>query len=235
MEGLILGSIAYKENSKIIYLLTQEGKDSLLIRGAKKIAKAEVANAQILNLVSYEKRNKEGLNSPSLFEVSNYYNDIKNDPLKFTVASAIIELINNHISVFEDSKNLYNLLIMFLDNLSSRDDCLLLYLQMKFKLLYFLGINPNFRHCIHCGTSSNLVGLSLHTGSIECVNHQSEDNIGMTATKILYLIYTDKKFEVRIEDQETIKYLFNLVQKYYEYHFEITLKSDIMLEKLLSI
>ena len=86
--------------------------------------------------------------------------------------------------------------------------------------------------CCHCGNTNELAGLSISHGSMECVNHSSDDNIGMTATKIINLLYFDKSFEIKVEEDEAIDIVSKIIDSYYEKHQYYGLKSKIMLEKL---
>jgi recombinational DNA repair protein (RecF pathway) len=99
-------------------------------------------------------------------------------------------------------------------------------------MLFFLGIQPQFKLCCHCGNQTELVGLSISHGSMECVNHTSTDNIGLSATKIINLLYNDKTLDIKIEDESVVDELSNIIDLYYEKHQYYGLKSKIMLEKL---
>ena len=39
---------------------------------------------------------------------------------------------------------------------------------------------------------------------MECINHESSDNIGLTATKIINLLYNDKTLNITIDDETVI-------------------------------
>ena len=99
-------------------------------------------------------------------------------------------------------------------------------------MLYFLGIQPQFKMCCHCGNINELVGLSITNGAMECINHTSSDNIGITATKIINLLYNDKTLDIKIEDSSVVDELSMIIDTYYEKHQYYGLKSKVMLEKL---
>ena len=52
-EGIILKATEFKESSKILHLLTIEGKKSVLLKGAKKINNKYRYMAYPLNYISY--------------------------------------------------------------------------------------------------------------------------------------------------------------------------------------
>jgi DNA repair protein RecO len=132
----------------------------------------------------------------------------------------------------ENSNVLYKLLSEFLNKLIIRDDLKVLLLEFRIKMLYFLGIQPQFKMCCHCGDTNELVGLSITNGAMECINHTSSDNIGLTATKIINLLYNDKTLDIQIEDQSVVDLLSGIIDTYYEKHQYYGLKSKVMLEKL---
>ena len=64
-EGVVIASIDYKEKSKIVYLYTPYGMDSILVRGAKKYNQSVLDFTTTLNEVKYIKTNSK---LPSLME-----------------------------------------------------------------------------------------------------------------------------------------------------------------------
>ena len=222
-QGIVLNSIDYKEN---------HGKESFLVMRAKRIKEGLLYDTQSLTMIEYEVDEKNSLAKAKNIEVLNYYNDIKNDLKKYTVASYALELIYRMVEVDEHSIVLYKLLSEFLNKLVIRDDLKVLLLEFRIKMLYFLGIQPQFKMCCHCGNTNELVGLSILYGSMECVNHTSPDNIGLTATKIINLLYNDKTLDIKIEDDSVVNELSMIIDKYYEKHQYYGLKSKTMLEKL---
>lgn len=231
-QGIILNSIDYKENHKILYVLTTDGKESFLVMRAKRIKEGLLNDTQNLTMIEFETDDKNSLSKAKNIDVINYYQPIKNDLKKYTVASYAIELIYRMVESNEHSNVLYKLLIEFLNKLVERNDERVLLLEFRIKMLFFLGIQPQFKMCCHCGNTNALVGLSISYGSMECVNHQSTDNIGLTATKIINLLYNDKTLDIKIDDINVVDELSKIIDEYYEKHQYYGLKSKIMLEKL---
>ena len=231
-QGIILNSIDYKENHKIVYVLTIDGRVSALIPRAKRIKEGLIADTENLTLVEFEIEDKDKLGKAKGIEALDRYNDIKNDLRKYTVASYALELIYRMVNPDFNSIVLYKLFLEFLNQLKKRDDLKVLLLQFRIKMLYFLGIQPNFKECIHCGMTKDLVGLSLDFGAMECVSHQSENNIGIDSTNIIKLLYLDKTFAIKLDDIDVISYLSNIIDEYYEKHQYYGLKSVKMLKEL---
>ena len=229
--GITLNSIDYKENHKILYLLTETGKESFMVSRAKRIKEGLLSDTQNLTLISFEV-GEGSLPKAKNIDVLNYYNEIKNDLKKMTAASYATELIYRMVDGSEHLDIMYKLLISFLDELTKRNDIKVLLLQFRIKMLYFLGIQPQFKMCCHCGNTTELVGLSISHGAMECVNHTSSDNIGITATKIINLLYHDKTLDIKLDDDMAVDTISKIIDSYYEKHGYYGLKSKVMLEKL---
>ena len=230
--GIILNSIDYKENHKISYVLTESGKISVLIPRAKRYKEGLIADTQSLNLVEFEIDEPKSLSKAKNINVIDYFNEIKNDLKRYSVASYALELIYRMIEDDINPSLLFKLLNEFLKELKVRDNIKLLLLQFRIKMLYFLGIQPNFKECIHCGKKEELAGLSIKYGAMECVSHISGGNIGMNATNIIKLLYLDKTLQIKINDENVIDYISNIIDTYYESHQYYGLKSIKMLKEL---
>ena len=229
-KGIILSTMDYQENHKIIYLLTPNGKVNLLAQRSKNIKK-NVNDTQNLTKVSFVSKEKNLAKAQSL-EAIDYYFEIKNDIKRFAIASYVLELIFRYVNTDIESNRLYLMIESFLEQLKVRNDLKNLLLQFRIKMLFFLGIQPDFRLCVHCGRKDRLVGLSITSYGMECENHQSRDNIGPTATEIIRRLYLDKSFLVMIEEKQVLDYLSELIDQYYEKHFREVLKSIKMLKDL---
>ena len=75
-KGIILSTMDYQENHKIIYLLTPNGKVNLLAQRSKNIKK-NVNDTQNLTKVSFVSKEKNLAKAQSL-EAIDYYFEIKN-------------------------------------------------------------------------------------------------------------------------------------------------------------
>jgi len=231
-EGIILNAIDYQENHKIIYVLTKDGKTSFLVPRAKRIKGSLINETQSFNLIKYETTNSTNLAKIKQIEVVDYFFDIKNDVNRSMIASYACEMIYKYVSSLDNSEMLYNLFKAFLCHLSTTTNIKSLLLEFRIKMLYFLGINPVFTNCVICGTNKNLIGLSIRSGGYQCEAHKTEDNIGPYSSKIIYLLYHDKSLDITIDDEETLMYLSEVVNNYYQKHFDEELKGDKALKNL---
>lgn len=229
-EGIILNSIIYQENSKILYILSSDGIDSVLVRGAKKYKSGHINSTQVLTKVEYITTEKKLPVAVDLTVLDNYL-IIKNDLKKMTLAEFILEMLYRSTLDNIDFGLLYKMIDYLLNEIINRTDLKLLLLQFQIKMLYFLGIMPNYRECIHCGTTNNLSGISIKHGSVECLIHESKDNIGVVKSKIIYHLYKDI-FKITDLDNIVVDEILHDIDDFYQYHYFITFKSKVMINKI---
>ena len=105
-EGIILKSIDYKDYSKLIYIIDNDGIKTLLVKGAKKPNSKNFAYSQPLTKISYDIIETKTFDILTTGLIINNYSQIKEDFEKTKFAYKIIELVyqfTNHI----DEKNYY--------------------------------------------------------------------------------------------------------------------------------
>ena len=106
-EGLIIRLIDYKENAVIATVLTKEGKESIIIRGAKKMVTTTHRLASLLTLISYTKTSTTPLATLIEGVVINNYTTIKSDLIKYNTVLVMLEKLNffldeiNTISIYD--------------------------------------------------------------------------------------------------------------------------------------
>ena len=70
-QGIILNSIDYKENHKILYVLTDSGKESFLVMRAKRIKEGLLNDTQSLTVIDFEIDEKNSLSKAKNIDVIN--------------------------------------------------------------------------------------------------------------------------------------------------------------------
>ena len=97
-KGVVLKTIDYQENSKIIYILTNSGIKSAIVRSAKNLKSHTYSYAQPLVKIEFELKKGRYIGA---FKILNNFNDIKLNFNKLTNALKIIEIcydLGDHIS-----------------------------------------------------------------------------------------------------------------------------------------
>jgi len=215
-QGIVISSIDYKEKSKIVYLYTPSGHQSIRCPEGKSIKKGMLGFTTTLNVVSFIKSTGE---FPSVIE----YN-LVTDYLCLTESIKKLEAVEVFINVVKqipddtDHRRCYDFVVKTLDDLkntANTDKVLALFL---IKMLYAFGINPELKKCVRCG-NANIVGFSIESGGALCANHSKPDS-NLAIWKEYYFekknidSYTDTDFEL----------LLNSVYSFYMYHTGINLR-----------
>src|SRR5574344_1079488 len=153
VRGIIIKEVQYKDNDKIITILTDTlGKIPCIAKGAKKTNSPILANCQYLvynEFVLYRNKNFYYINSASIIDT--FYN-LKVDLDKLQV---IFELTKILQSVTDENQDTTNILKLFLNTLYIIDklkkDNDFIVATFKIKLFCLLGFTPNIKECGECG------------------------------------------------------------------------------------
>ena len=236
VEGLIIKETPYGESSKIINIITKEhGIIGVMCKGAKSMKSKLRASTMKLTYGMfniYYKENK--LSLLSSVDIINPFVNIKNDILKISYASYLLELTtqvlkqSNDINIYED---LINALIKIDDNL----DPLIITNIIEVKYLDYLGVGLNLESCNLCNKKNNIVTLSLERGGLICKDcYNGEELLDLRIIKLLNMYYL-----IDIKSISTLKIDYKLVDQinrflscYYEDYTGLYLKSKDFLKKL---
>ena len=220
-QGIVLKTIDYQENSKIIYLLTNNGIKSAVVRGAKNLKSHTYSYAQPLVKIEFELKKDRFIGA---FKIIDNYNNIKLNYDKLTHALKIIEIcytLGEHIT---DSKLFFNFTSQILDLINNKDNNFDIYeLIFKIKTLYLLGVAPVFSKCVICDSKEDLFGFSFNNGGMKCSNCiKSEDFIypkeTITEIKNIYLIKLNE-LNLLINDNK-LKYNYEKINRFLELYYE---------------
>lgn len=219
IEGIVLKKINYKEHSKIIYVYTDNGLVSVLVHGSNKISSPYLKLGELLSKVKIQASGKN-LKTLRDGELLNDFRNIKKDILKYTYSTHILEIIYYFATHEHDHLKLYNFLLKILDKIDEETDYIPYINMLELKLLYLLGVNPEFKECVICKRTDGL-NFSVKSGGMTCAEHFDGGTIYDTKTinVLQQLYYYDLQNPEKINiSQENIKNLRLLIDRYYEYH-----------------
>lgn len=233
VEGIILKKIAYKESSEIIYLYTNMGLLSVLVHGSKKIKSPYLNLTRISNVVKLFVSGKE-LKTLRDGEVKLTFSKLVTDLEKYTYVSHIFEMVYYFSTHDHDHDKLYNFLIKILQKIEKNFEYIPYVYMLELKLLYLLGVNPNFKACNICRKENDLV-FSVVEGSAFCLEHAPTayyQNQVLQIIKFLYYYDLSKDLLPKMEI-ETLKEVRFLLDNFYEYHLNYRSKTRKMLKGLI--
>ena len=190
-EAIVLKSLDYKDNSKILYLYTENGLKSIIAHGVKKMNNINRFLSQNGNLikVSYSKGSFPSLKEGELL---NDFPEIKKDILAYTYLNHIMELVNNTISEDSDHSKMFSFLKRMFSLFNESHDPEILSFIFELKLLYFLGYGLNFKQCNICNRKESLV-FNIDNGGLICKEHLTmnqkyyEKDIFLLLSKMYYI------------------------------------------------
>ena len=159
VKGIVIREVAYKENDKIITILTDTlGKVSAVAKGSKKTNSPFLASSQYLvysEFVLYQNKSFYYVNSASV--INTFYN-LRIDFDKLQIVFDLTKILN---SVTDENQDLTKILQLFLNTIYMLDKSLkdnkLIIGAFKIKLFTLLGFTPRVDSCNEC--NENLLQL----------------------------------------------------------------------------
>lgn len=207
-KGIVLKTIDYQENSKIIYIMTETGLKSAIVRGAKKLKSKTFSYAQPITFIEFNIQKERYIDACN---VINYFNNNKLDYKRIESCLKITEisyLLGNHIT---DYQIFFSFLVEILELINNDEKNYLFYeLVFRTKTLYLLGVAPVLNKCVCCGKKENIVGFSFNNGGMKCKKCITNDDFiypkdTIETIRIMYL----KKLNVLIELVQSNQISFN--------------------------
>ena len=216
MEGIIYRIADYKETSKILTILTPNGIETVIARGCKKMNSNLLFLCQTYNRISYVRSEK------SMYSLIEGNIIDSNDSIKLDFKkNQVLSLIFKHISLINDfNETFYMFILKAMEALKFVDEKSL-YMMFKTKLLYFLGINPQFQ--CGCGDKESLINFDIHNGLALCNRCTSINKTNLV--RIIYNMYYDKKFSIVLDKKEYAE-AFDFITEYYYIHLNVKIKDE---------
>lgn len=152
-KGIVIKEVPYKDNDKIITILTDNlGKISCIAKGSKKTNSPLLASSQFLvysEFVLYKGAKFYHVNSANII---NMFYDLRVDFDKLDIVFSLTKIISNVTDEYQDTSDI---LILFLNTIyliqeGSKDKRLVITV-FKIRLFCILGFTPNIQKCSCCG------------------------------------------------------------------------------------
>lgn len=230
-EGIVLKVVDYKEQAVICDVITKNGKNSYIIRGAKKLSGGTRLLAEPLTKISFMATSTDGLNTLTEGSIIDSYLTIKQDINKMICFYPILEKIIIFSEQVTNSETLYFFFLDILELLKQDIDCSVILALFEVKLTYLLGIAPELKHCINCGSKVSDGVFSIYDGGIRCTkcNYDNIYDLNNEETKTIELLMyiklnkIDASF-VNIVKKDVDKIL-SIMDLYYQKHLDFESKA----------
>ena len=227
VNALMLRAVDYKENDKILTLLTAErGKISAGIKGVKKAAAKLKFAAQPFCFAEYvlsQRGDKYTVINAS--ECESFY-DLRTDINKFYAASAAIEAANALTYEGDECRTVFYECVKSLSEMCGGNESQALIRFLLFALRES-GYGINAENCAQCGAplaGQNKLRFDMDAGSFTC----GECGDGLGASRVTYNVI--RKLEGKTYEEEYItadgeKRALRLIREYVSYKLNIAFKS----------
>ena len=141
IEGFVIDEKSYKETSKILNIITNEGlKIGVISKGCKKIKSNLRSASQKFTFANFVISYKEnGLSTLISADIINPFLNIKKDIEKISYVNFISDLTNQVIKQ-SNNKNIYDILISSILKIEEGYDPVIISNILEIKYLDFLGI-----------------------------------------------------------------------------------------------
>ncbi len=199
VKGIVIKETQYKDNDKIITILTDKlGKVSCIAKGAKRTNSPILACSQYLvysEFILYKGNNFYYINSASV--INTFYN-LRIDLDKLQVVFDLTKLIQNIVDENEDTSSILKLFLNTIYVIENYDKNIkVVVATFKIKLFDLLGYSPRIDKCSICGEQL----------------YKKENNEGKNAdiklNNIIYYDYVSNTFccEDCIKDKDKRRYI----------------------------
>ena len=235
VEGIVVSNTPYKESSKIINIFTSEyGIIGCISKGCKNLkSKLRLPSEKFAYGVFHLYYKENGLSTLIDGDIKNYFFNIKNDIVKISYLSYLIELAV-HTYKESEKNEVYNLLIDSILKIEDNLDPRIITNILEVQYLSCLGINLNLDECVKCG-SSKVVTLSMNKGGYVCANcRYNEELIDEKVLKLLRLYqYVDiSKISNLDIDENNSKIISKIIDEYYDLYSGFRTKSKKFLKEI---
>ncbi len=235
VEGIVVSSTPFKENSKILNILTKDkGLIGCVSKGCKKLkSKLRLISENFAYGTFHMYFKENGLSTLIDGDIKNYFINSKSDINKISYLTYLCEL---SLNVYKESESneIYPILESALLKIEEGFDPKVITNIVELQYLEYIGINLNLNECVKCG-NTKVVTLSMNRGGYICSNcRTNEPIIDEKVIKLLRLYYyvdISKISNLDIEDsvRDSID---TLISEYYDEYSGVVTKSKKFLKDL---
>ena len=236
VEGFIISEVPYKDTSKIINVFTREGIIGLVAKGAKSLKSNLRVNTTKFTYGKFIiKGTSDKLNTLMEVSVIDELKNIKNDLLRISYLSYIVDLTYQIIKQTYEVNSLYDLFISVVLKLNEKLNPKVLCNIYELKVLDYLGVGINFNSCTKCGSKNNIITINGDVGGYLCNNCYTNEIIYNAKTikmfRLYYLIDINSISDLKISNDviDNIDYFINT---YYDRYTGLYLKSKKFLKDI---
>lgn len=211
MDGIIYKTIDYKENDKLVYIITKDGKYSFILKNAKQVKSINRYPSQVLNKIKVDEKylKKDKLNK--LYEVSlidDYFN-LKQDYNNLLNIYKVLYLID---LLIDDNDNIiYLWLLEYLKQENIKTATIAFFI----KFLKIQGLLINF----HPLNFKDYKGFNIENNKLVLLNENLYIDFNLNICILINLLFISKfkdlNFDINENDIKILKKYINYMYNTY--------------------
>jgi DNA repair protein RecO (recombination protein O) len=191
-EAIILRRSDFAEADRLLTLYSRErGKIRAIAKGARKPQSRKTGHVELFMRTRFLVAEGRNLDIVTQAEMVEAYPQLRDDLVRTTYASYIVELLDRFTADEDRNDHLYTLLSEALRWFATTNNLLLAARYYELHLLNYVGFRPQLFRCVNCGTEIEEEDqfFSAELGGLLCPDCQSMDRgaraISAPAVKVL--------------------------------------------------
>ncbi len=238
IRGIVVSEVPYKDSSKVLNILCEEGVIGVVSKGCKRINSPLRIISNKLTLGEYViYYNESKLSTLKEGSVIDNFNNIKNDLNKISHATYITDLVNQVMKQNADP-TVFSLYVSALKKIDEGINETVVMNILEIKLLDYLGVGINLNGCAKCGSTREIVTIDPDVGGYICKNCYTNEIIYdervRKMLRMYYLVEIDSIKELKIKDY-VIDSINKFLSVYYDRYTGLYIKSKEFLDRNIKI
>jgi DNA repair protein RecO (recombination protein O) len=239
LEGIVIRSMDYGENNKIIAIYTRHnGKMSIMVRGAKKMNSRFSAVTQLFTHGEFVLFKSSSMGTLNQSETIESHRKLRENLHMSAYSAYVVELVDRIVPELDQNEMMFEQLKASLEAIESGKEAAIVLHIMEMKMLAIAGYLPQLDNCVSCGAHQGEMAISITQGGILCNDCFHKDNrlirISASTLKMLRLF---QRMDLRrlgaIEVKAETKSQLKLVMRNFMDHFiDIRLKARNFLDQM---
>lgn len=238
IRGIVVSEVPYKDSSKVLNILCEEGVIGVISKGCKRINSPLRVISNKLTLGEYViYYNESKLSTLKEGSILDNFNNIKNDLNKISHATYITDLVNQVMKQNADPM-VFSLYLSALKKIDEGINETVVMNILEIKLLDYLGVGINLNGCAKCGSTREIVTIDPDVGGYICKNCYTNEIIYdervRKMLRMYYLVEIDSIKELKIKDY-VIDSINKFLSVYYDRYTGLYIRSKEFLDRNIKI
>lgn len=239
IEGVVISETPFKENSKIINILTIDGIIGVVSKGCKNLkSPLRLVSSKLVYGEFTIYYNKDRLSTLKEGNILNNFNYIRTEPslIPYSTYIYITDLVTQVIKQ-SNPENIYKLYISTIKKIEEGLNPIVMMNILEIKLLDYLGCPIELNACSKCGSNKNIVTIDPDIGGYLCEKCRTNEIIYDEKTRkmlrMYYLVDIDTIKELKIKEY-VINNINSFLSAYYDRYTGIYIHTKKFLERTIN-